>query len=68
MKLSASGPSLSMGQAYPLSPMRIQQLSDLGIHMQPSTAPNPSVNIVEKIGDMLLSYSDSRGEGVSSRF
>ncbi|KAJ1524883.1 hypothetical protein ONE63_009747 [Megalurothrips usitatus] len=68
VKLTASGPSLSVGQAYQLNPTRLQQLTDLGIHMQPPSEPNPSVNIVEKVGDVLLSYSDSRGGGLPSRF
>lgn len=70
VRLSPSGSTLSLEQWYAarLSPARRQQLTQQGIQMQPPAALNPSVNIVEKIGDSLSSHSDSRGEGVASRF
>lgn len=70
VRLSPVGLTLSLEQSYAshLSPAIRQRLADLGLQMQPQTAVNPSVNIIEKIGDTLASHSDSRGEGQSSRF
>lgn len=70
VQLSVSGSNFSLEQSYAtsLSPVRRQQLVDLGLHMQSATVLNPSVNIVEKAGDVLNSHSDSRGDGVASRF
>lgn len=68
--LNPVGSTLSLEQSYAshLSPAIRQRLADLGLQIQPQTAVNPSVNIIEKIGDTLASHSDSRGEGQSSRF
>lgn len=70
IRFSPSGSNLLLEQSYAasLSAARRQQLSDLGLQMQSPSALNPSVNIVEKVGDVLVSRSDSRGEGVASRF
>ncbi|KAK3918648.1 Glutathione hydrolase 7 [Frankliniella fusca] len=70
VRLSASGSNFSLEQSYVthLSPLKRQQLVDLGVHIQSPATLNPSVNIVEKLGDALNSHSDSRGEGVASRF
>ena len=70
VKLSPTGSTLSLEQWYAarLSPAKRQQLTEHGLQMQSPAALNPSVNIVEKIGDALSSHSDSRGEGVASSF
>lgn len=70
VKINPSDSSMSLEQSYAvrLSSARRQQLADLGLQMQSASALNPSVNIVEKVGDTLASHSDSRGEGVASRF
>jgi len=45
----------------------LQYLETLG-HLQLMKEPYESCNVVEKIGDLLSSHSDSRGGGISSRF
>lgn len=70
VRLNPVGSTLSLEQSYAshLSPAIRQRLADLGLQIEPQTTVNPSVNIIEKIGDILASHSDSRGEGQSSRF
>ncbi|KDR09688.1 gamma-glutamyltransferase 7-like isoform X2 [Zootermopsis nevadensis] len=52
----------------PLSKNAQEYLQTFGYRLQSLSKPYQSCNIVEKVADELVSHSDSRGGGVSSRF
>lgn len=51
-----------------LSNATIDYLQKSGYKLQILPKPFGSCNVIEKIGDVLRSHSDSRGEGVASRY